>query len=111
MTTFTPPYLPNYGATRVKDYRDLENDFGDGYIQDIPDGLNTITETWQVAWTNISEANANDIEDQLDALAGTIFQWQTPKGVTKSFICKQVTIAYTGFQSYNVSANFVQRFT
>lgn len=111
MTVFTPAYAPSYGASVKKEYRVLENTFGDGYAQTVADGLNNVRESWDLTWANMNETNANSIESQLDALAGTTFDWVTPKGATKSFTCKEMAKTYNGYQSYTVTATFVESFS
>lgn len=111
MTLFVPAYAPSYGASVKKSYRTLNNTFGDGYEQSVADGLNNVVETWELAWNALNETNANDIEDQLTAFAGTTFEWETPKGVTKKFTCKEMSKVYTGFQSYNITATFIESFS
>lgn len=46
--------------------------FGDGYAQRSPDGLNPITQVWQVSFTNVSTANGDAIMAFFRARAG----WQ-----------------------------------
>ena len=111
MTLFVPAYAPSYGTPVNKKYRTESNEFGDGYEAITPDGLNNIVESWNVVWENISNANADDIDDQLDTFMGTPFEWVTPKGLTKRFTCAETNRTYAGFDSCNFSATFVQNFS
>lgn len=111
MSIFTPPYAPSYGTPVSKVYRRLEPQFGDGYEQYVPDGLNNIVETWELTWNNISDENVDIIENQLDSFAGGTFAWTTPKGQTKKFTCVKASRTFTGFKTCSFNATFVQSFS
>ena len=111
MTLFVPPSEPSYGAQRKKEYRILTNDFGDGYEQNTPDGLNSKRETWDIAWNGLTEADADSIDTQIDSFGGLAFSWVTPKGQTKNFRCASLNRAYVSFENFNVTATFVESFS
>lgn len=48
----------------------LENRFGDGYIQRAADGLNSNKDRWNVAWTNLTDAEMNLLYGFLRERAG-----------------------------------------
>ena len=112
MTTpvFNPTYPPSYSTSVGKDFRVLSVGFGDGYGQTVADGLNNVTETWQVSWQALPDAGADDIETQLAAIAGGIFEWDTPRGQTKRFICLNTSRSYTGYGNNSVTATFKETF-
>lgn len=88
----------------------MSSQFGDGYEQIVPDGLNNVVESWDLQWNSMSEAAANDLEDQLTALAGTTFAWVTPKGITKNFTCGEVNVTYAGYSNFDVTCSFKESF-
>lgn len=110
MSTFTPPYAPSYGSGDDTEIKMLSNDFGDGYKQDTPDGLNNQVETWNLAWNDISDANAASIMSQLKGFNGGPFEWTTPTGETKTFTCVNPKRVFTKYQTCNVTATFIQNF-
>ena len=42
--------LPSTGKTSTVNFRTLTNNFGDGYKQVAPDGINTKSQTFEVTW-------------------------------------------------------------
>ncbi len=57
----------------------LTAQFGDGYNQRTPDGINNIVATWQVQWDNLLDSDANSIDSFLIGKAGaTAFLWTPP---------------------------------
>lgn len=109
MTVLTPAHNPAYQSSVKTTYRSLENNFGDGYKQTVPDGLNNIIKEWSLAW-DMNEIDADDLEDQLDALKGQPFEWQDPKGVTRSYTCKEHSKSYVSYDNFRVTAVFVESF-
>jgi phage-related protein len=113
MTTpvFNPTYPPSYSTAIGRKFRTLAVNFGDGYNQTIQDGLNNVVETWQLSWQALPDAGADDIEDQLTTIAGLAFEWTTPKGQTKRFMCGDVSRSYTGYGNNSVTAVFTETFS
>lgn len=111
MAVFTPAYNPSYGSGNDIDFRMLNNNFGDGYHQDVPDGLNNIVETWNLAWNNINDENADDIIAQLKSFNGVAFEWTTPDGETKNWTCGKISRIRSGFRNCNLSMTFTENFS
>lgn len=98
MTTFTPPVGISFSSSVTKLYRNLRNDFGDGYSQITGDGINSVREVWNLSWDTLTDAQADTIEAFLDAQGGIPFNWETPRGETKRF---SSNVPVRTFQSYN----------
>lgn len=111
MTTFSPPYPPSYGSVALSNYRVIVNEFGDGYAQTVPDGLNNVQQSWELSWANIPNAAAADIVAQINSFAGRPFSWTTPDGLTKNFTCASLSRSFSGFSASTVTATFVESFS
>lgn len=110
MAVFTPPYNPSYGSGEDLDFRVLTTGFGDGYAQDVPDGLNNISETHNLQWNNIPDSAADDIIAQLRSFNGVAFSWTTPAGVTKNFKCAKVSRTRPGWKTSTINCVFIEVF-
>lgn len=87
MVTFSPSPNPSYNSPKNKSFRVLQATFGDGYMQRVGDGINTVSETWDLTWDLLTVVQADAITDFFDARGGTeAFVWVTPDGDTKNFI-------------------------
>ena len=111
MSTFSPPIAPSYTTAVDTQIKMLTNDFGDGYAQDTPDGLNNIADTFNVVWTNISDTNAIIIRNTLKGYNGLPFTWTDPDGNTNNYTCVKMSRAFTGFRNGNFTATFNQNFS
>jgi phage-related protein len=91
MATFT--YKPDYSARKRMKPRVTVLKFGDGYEQRTTDGLNTKLESWSVSFKR-SPTAINSIDSFLNTCGGvTAFNWETPDGVTKTFVCREWEIS------------------
>lgn len=86
----TPLPLPDRispESTRSFEFRALTAQFGDGYVQSAPDGLNAQRDKWTVIWMNVTETEKSTITTSLNA-AGSwgVITW-TPfdESVQKKF--------------------------
>ena len=80
MAVFTPPRVPSVGSDRTvtPDVRVLN--FGDGYQQRVPNGLNHMRQVWNLQWSRLTYDQANEIEDFFKARGGhESFTWTPPK--------------------------------
>lgn len=109
MTTFTPPIGVSYRTSVTKNYRTLENDFGDGYTQVVPDGMNSVLEVWSLSWDSLTDSQANEIEDFLDAQGGTPFEWETPKNDTRRFKSSPPTRTYNSYNNNTLTVTFTEQ--
>ena len=111
MVTFTPTIAPSYNSNKNKDFRILSAEFGDGYAQRAADGLNYISENWQLSWSLLTEAQADEITDFFDARAGIdAFTWTTPDGDSKNFLVSEYTRVPIANDIYSVSATLDEDF-
>ncbi len=83
-------WVPDQGAKRSVKPRILQAKFGDGYSQDIADGINSTLETWELAFSRRNGTEIAAIDNFLLARKGvTAFKWGTPRGVILNFKCRQ----------------------
>lgn len=108
--TFTPPIAPSIETTRSIKPRVLMADFGDGYTQRAPDGLNAQMETITVAWSRLKPADAATIVAFLSARAGAeAFLWTAPRDSTpKLWIAESWERGYPNQTHESVRASFRQ---
>lgn len=96
----------------TRDYRVLEMHYGNGYSQRAADGLNSVIDSWNVTWENISATDFNTVMTALDAAKGTdYFTWTAPGDSTsKKWIVSQVSRRMLSGSIYSVSATLKQVF-
>jgi len=104
-----PSINPNYGLAKSSSPRVLEVRYGDGYSSRLVFGLNQDLKMYQPRWDNLSESDADTIENFLVARKGQeSFDWTPPGDSAGKYICKNwnKTIPYANRAS--ISATFQQ---
>lgn len=72
IASFSPPVGPSVGGTsRSVTPRVRRNQYGDGYSQRTPDGINTFPRKATLRWNMLSYADAQAIEDFFVGLGGS----------------------------------------
>jgi phage-related protein len=91
--------------------------FGDGYAQRRPAGINTQARMWNVDMKNIDTKTANDVLAFLEARNGVeVFNWTPPRTTTEqSVLAPSWNFSYgdmidNGDRLYNISVKFEQAF-
>ena len=82
-------YLESASSQMEQEPRVLRAQFGDGYEQRAPDGLNPIPEVWNVKFRGCADAGADVIIAFFRTHGGVLtFDWR-PRGTTspRKFIC------------------------
>lgn len=69
--TFYPPVAPSPGTSRKPELKLLEAEFGDGYSQVMPAGLNHIRHTFDLKWEVLTQGQADAIEAFLERHGGS----------------------------------------
>ena len=76
-------FRPDFGVSKSAKPTIRKAQFGDGYAQTARFGINNISETWTLNFTNRPLAEADQIEAFFVANSGTVpFEWQPPGLVT-----------------------------
>jgi phage-related protein len=87
MPAFT--WVPDFGAAEKIKPKVLAAQFGDGYSQRSPDGINNMPRVWSVQFTLLDATTIDAIHDFLVTQAGvTAFTWTPPKGAAGKWICQ-----------------------
>lgn len=87
-------------------------DLGDGYVRLKRAGLNNERQTFDLTYTILSVADAQAIEDALDATGGVdTIEW-TPLGETvqRNFYVESYSSQYVGPVARRVTATLVEKF-
>lgn len=109
MTTFNIA-SPDQGLTQNTKVNMRSFQYGDGYTQEVADGINNVASDYNVSFTNRTQATIQSIDDFLIAQAGAPFTWVNPRGVTIRVKCKQWTPNYQVSTSCSLSATLTQSF-
>ena len=101
------------GSSLERSPRVVATSFGDGYEQRADDGLNPVVQVWDLVFTAIDVAIANDIDAFLAAgLGRVVFDWTPPaQTVALRFKCTSFKRTLTErLGEHNLSARFEQVF-
>lgn len=111
MATF-PDVQPNYGASKEAQPNGRAAQFGSGYSQRSTFGINQDKKVWQLTWQNIGAADANTIEDFLEARGGVeSFDWSPPDDTeTYKWVCTSWTKTLPYSNLFNITAKFEEVF-
>lgn len=87
--TFSPAYAPTE-STQKPEFKLLEAEFGDGYSQSAPDGMNHIRQVATLSWDVLNVAQADYIENWIVTHKGTDpFLWRlSDDPVVRKWTCK-----------------------
>lgn len=84
--------------------------FGDGYAQDVGEGINNKTESWEVTFTG-SDTDVLAIMDFMDALAGyKAFFWTNPLGKIGLYKCKNPQPTEVGGDTFTFAGTFTKAY-
>jgi phage-related protein len=96
--------------TGETEFRVVETQFGDGYAQRAPDGINHKSSTWPLDFTGTT-AEITPIRDFLDSMGGCIpFDWTPPLGAAGRFLASKYSLTSLGNGVYRLSVTFNQDF-
>lgn len=105
MATFT--YVPSYNSREHVKPRVNTSQFGDGYEQRSGDGINTQMRTWKLVFDNQSTAQRDGIIAFFEARGAVeSFDWTPPAGSPGKFVCREWDDVASGYNSWNISADF-----
>lgn len=84
-----PGRAPDYPMKKKTTPRVLQANLGEGYSERAGDGINSIQHLWSPAWTNLTAAEANTIEDFFEGKSGYVaFTWTDRRNATWKILCK-----------------------
>lgn len=112
LPTFTPPFEPSAGLQAKPEIKVLKADFGDGYSQPTPDGLNHIREVLTLTWEGLERIERDQIITFMKLQKGTQpFAYSLPGDSAPSrFTCSDWSHTALGSDLWTVNATFKQDF-
>ena len=113
LSTFTPVRLPDEGTRNSPKIRVLRAEFGDGYTQSAPDGLNHILRSISLKWSKLTPTQANTILDFMVGKGGFTPFYYTPSDelVALKWTCPSWTDTKSKGGLVDVSVTLNQSFT
>lgn len=110
MSTLTFTWKTTAATSGPITLRTRKAQFGDGYSQEVQDGLNNKVGSWSIACVG-SKDEMQAVADFLDARGGAeSFYWTPPLGVQGYYRCATYTPGYQGGDVYTISGTFQQVF-
>ena len=103
---------PNADYTSEPTVKVLKTEFGDGYIQRAPDGINNVRYSHQLSWTGPKD-KVDLIERFLAARLGAeTFAWQAPSlaGAVGYFVCEKWSRSRLSPQIHTLQVTFDEVF-
>lgn len=76
--TFNPTVPPSPGTSDKPNIKKLQADFGDGYSQAVPDGINHIKREISLSWDLLTPVQATELTDFFRARQGCEPFYYTP---------------------------------
>jgi phage-related protein len=110
MANFPTTVKPSYGASKNSAPSVRVAAFGSGYSQRSVYGINQDLKSWNFSWENISETDADEIENFLEARGGAeSFSYQ-PQGeaASKKYICIEWSKSIPYLNRATINATFQQ---
>jgi phage-related protein len=113
LTTFVPPIDPSPSTSRKIAFKILQAEFGDGYSQPTPDGINHRRRSLGLSWDVLDDDQADEISEFLTERGGTEPFYYTPprESAPTKWVCEEFTddVQDGGFRK--ITATFKQSFT
>lgn len=112
LPTFEPPVGPSPGTSHKPAVSLFEAEFGDGYSQPTPKGINHIKKSTSLSWKTLTTEQADEIEDFFERMGGNKPFYFHPFGTrrTMKWTCKEWSRTTEG-GIWQIDATFVQSFT
>lgn len=112
LPTFSPSVSPSPGSNRRPETRILRADFGDGYSQSAPDGLNHRRKVLELRWDYLTKSDANYIDNFLEGRGGykPFFFHHPHEPAAIKFICEDWNVTDLANNKCSVTATLKQSF-
>lgn len=107
--TFT--WCPLLDPTGQFRFRVLSAQFGDGYAQEVGDGINNKITSWPLEFMGLRSEMSQIIDFFDDHFGYLPFEWTPPMGSSpRLFVVREYTMQASGANIYRVVATFEERF-
>lgn len=101
---------PDHGATLTLEPRVRSTNFGDGYNQEIPDGINDLAEKWDLSFSNRQKSIIDSMDLFFRENRGIAFDWMNPDGIIIKVKCKSWSKTVNHSMDASMTTTFVQDF-
>lgn len=106
MQTLPSTPLPSPSSSDTTEYKTLSVVFGNGYQQDLPDGINDEIVTWNLVYENINKTDYDTLVSVLKAAKSwDTISWVDPNGVLRLY-----KMTPKGYSKSQVANLFTLRF-
>jgi phage-related protein len=110
MAVDTFSWVPSYTSRMTRKPSVLEAEFGDGYVQDSPEGINSTRMVYTLVF-DVAPATADLIDAFLAAHVGLPFIWTPPRKTALRWRCNdEWGVGEESFGLVSVTATFKQDF-
>jgi phage-related protein len=110
MATPTFSWVVNTQATPDIAYTVRSAKMGDGFVQEIAEGINNRTESWDISWVG-NDTDVMAIMDFFDALAGyKSFYWTSPLNQIGLYKCKNPKPQEMGGNTFQLTGTFTKAY-
>lgn len=111
LTTFNPSIRPTSGSQFAPKVNVLKAEFGDGYTQGAPNGLNHIKETISLKWDGLTEAQLIELRTVFEERGGYQPFYYQPRGFSSplKWICEKW--GFSDSAPWRFDAKLEQHFT
>jgi len=98
---------PTYPVESTVEPRILKVEFGDGYTQEAPDGINYLLYKFNLSWETLTTSEKDIIKNFIEARGGyQTFLWVDPDGTTRKVKCRSWSISNIQPQLFSCRATF-----
>ena len=111
LPVFNPPVGPSFPAGEEVKPRVNWGQFGDGYKQGAPDGINHLDMTMDLSWENVTQAEKNAITAFFEARQGCQPFTYTLDGNTRTWVATEWSSVKNTPNSYVLTATFERNFS
>jgi phage-related protein len=110
LDTFAPPYDPSPGTSTKPRLKLLSVDFGDGYTQEMPDGINFLKREVSLTWEALTIVQAAALETFMEGKGGYIpFLYALSNDTVRQWKCKDWSRKRQNPDSF--TATFIEDFS
>lgn len=104
-------WVESAGTTLTEEPRVKKAQFGDGYEQRAPDGINNTPQVWELSFDQVDDAVADDMVAFLRQQGGMAFNYVPMRSTTAlRFKCERWTRSYSTPGESSLRARFDQVF-
>lgn len=105
---------PDYGLAEDPEFKVKSVNFGDGFVQSQPDGLNSVKRVWSLTWGDLSEAEKDLLYDFFISRKGVYsFLWIKPlTNEAVPVVCrKPPSLSYADYDQYSLNVKLEEDFS